>query len=253
MFSSVWQRQGVGCDDNYVKVCRVTCKATVYTATRSLGRTIVCMGLVEFLTPMLFLCLFLCLSRPSCLCQVSNDSLANCIVSATYSVISTGAKAGKSAATALTDTNSIVKVYEAAYDNCAPQARRRSLQQAGFFSRMTEEQYTARQALFRATAQVGAINRLYTLSRVLLMGNCRWVSDIEMIRVARVCNTQQQCVPDACLQVVVEAHPCCELPQLPRCELPAVIPHWPPAVRTLVVLQCHHGAERPLPQLLALE
>jgi hypothetical protein len=47
-----------------------------------------------------------------------------------------------------------VKIYEAAYDACAPQARRRSLQQAGFFARMTEDQYLARQALFNATAVV---------------------------------------------------------------------------------------------------
>jgi hypothetical protein len=47
-----------------------------------------------------------------------------------------------------------VKIYEAAYDACAPQARRRSLQQAGFFARMTDDQYLARQALFNATATV---------------------------------------------------------------------------------------------------
>jgi hypothetical protein len=54
----------------------------------------------------------------------------------------------------LTFRASIVKIYEAAYDACAPQARRRSLQQAGFFARMTEDQYLARQALFNATAVV---------------------------------------------------------------------------------------------------
>jgi hypothetical protein len=52
---------------------------------------------------------------------------------------------------------SLVKIYEAAYDACAPQARRRSLQQAGFFSRMTDDQFTARQALFNATAAVSGV------------------------------------------------------------------------------------------------
>jgi hypothetical protein len=88
------------------------------------------------------------------LLQVSNDSLAGCIVTATYNTISAAAKGGRTAMATLTDRTSIVKIYEAAYDACAPQARRRSLQQAGFFSRMTDDQFLAQQALFNATAGV---------------------------------------------------------------------------------------------------
>jgi hypothetical protein len=88
------------------------------------------------------------------LLQVFDDSLAGCIVTATYNTISAAAKGGRTAMATLTDRGSLVKIYKAAYDACAPQARRRSLQQAGFFSRMTDDQYTARQALFNATAAV---------------------------------------------------------------------------------------------------
>lgn len=54
--------------------------------------------------------------------QVSSDSLATCIIGATYDVLTD--KKGTLAATVLTSIAGINQIYEKAYDSCAPQVGR---------------------------------------------------------------------------------------------------------------------------------